>query len=137
MEKTQQERLKEVIHLYLGCEVFDEYNGRPGKLTGVSDKCVHVTYVNEWVLGFDEIKPILRSLDDMTEEELCKLFNQKFASPFAKEIIYHMSKSLYGLHKAISQYGDFDTIPKLLKERFDLFNLIPDGIAINAKELQK
>jgi hypothetical protein len=72
----------------------------------------------------------------MTYEEVRELFEQSFSDSLCKEKIHQMSKSLYGLHTVISQYGDFNTIPKLLSKGFDLFGLIDSGLAIDKTKLQ-
>lgn len=67
--------LSQVIHLYLGCEVF--YNGRKHVLNEIKFipfevGCEEVSTGRTQVvseLRISEIKPILRSLDSMTEEE--------------------------------------------------------------------
>lgn len=73
----------------------------------------------------------LRPLYTMTVVELRDIFDASYAGDFATETIKKISDSLFELHKLISQKGDFDTISKLCAARFDIFNLINDGLAVD------
>lgn len=141
MEKKNEDYL----HLYLGCEVMvmDE-DGQTFR-----DRLEQVFYakngdrefgIYEWGLlpikDYREIKLLLRPLSSMTVKEICTIFNEAFAPSFATDNIKAVSGSLFGLHKFISEYGDFDSIQKLLKLGFDLFGLIDAGLAIDSTTLK-
>ena len=72
-------------------------------------------------LGWDDIKPILRPLSDLTES----YFNAWFVSEkrFYKQL----------------ENGDlpYIIINELYEEHFDVHNLIPNGLAININDLNK
>lgn len=114
--------LKDVLHFYLGCEVRrtvnDNLDYEVGVLVGISkseveeNKTVAIidtegSVFAEWYI--EETTPILRPLSSMTEDELRNLWEQGGARP--DEFIYLLSKS------------------------FDLFNLIPNGLAIDKNSL--
>lgn len=123
--------IKDYLHLYKGVCV--EVHGKSCELSEVHKDSYTYLGENGWTISDfrDTIpKPILRPLSDMTEEELCEMFNEKFSPEFARAILKDISKSLYELYKFIGEYGEFDTLPKLLKAGFDLFGLIESGLAI-------
>lgn len=137
--------LKEVLHLYLGCEVV--FNGvewtmwRISKYycdllgaDGHSKNCIHR----------HEAKPILRHLSDMTEEEAIELAKLSEYEPHFRDVKVERN-----------QYNDFivtwqgaaegrevfnatgemfycaEQFQYLLAKGFDLFNLIETGQAID------
>jgi len=109
--------IKDYLHLYLGCEV-------------VFEKCsyhfVHSLYIhrgdkkelNEFLLYEISrasgliIKPLLRPLYDMNDDE--RLERDRFA----------------GLETPYYYHFPLETV-WYLKQGFDLFNLIPEGLAID------
>lgn len=117
---------KEVAHLYLGCEVKENSglertlflkkvtNGNPSNIVEVGVALV------SWNMYFTEIKPILRPLSDMTEVERT-MFD--------------------GMHLSYSEtkWPFIGIEPQqftwLLKQDFDLFNLIESGQAIDRSTL--
>lgn len=77
----------------------------------------------------DSIKPILRRLEDMTEEE--------------RQVVHNMGK-LYMNHKdhtlpsySLSKMWAANQTHYLLKQGFDLFGLIDAGLAVDAKTLNQ
>lgn len=131
---------KDVAHLYLGCEVeahpkHYEDKAIKGRLDGVVLNRVFVqcfdVFGNPWSenevtslekLPFDKIKPILRPLSDMTEEEKAQL--RDFMG-WARYVEYLK----FGLCTP-------EGVAYLLKQGFDLFNLIPSSQAIDRTTLQ-
>jgi hypothetical protein len=129
--KTEK-KIEDFIHLYIGCEVFGTYNdnsGSKGILTGVTNgghECeiqfiledgINVEEDPEWN-ETKEVKLILRPLSDknMSTDELrewCKRRQRKGWMP--------------GVHA--------DNTAWLLSKRFDLFDLIPAGLAIDKNTL--
>lgn len=77
-------KLKDILYLYLGCEVFGTYNdqsGSKGYLTGITNggQDCEIQFFEEDGINVSEepefndiaeIKPILRPLSDMTEDEI-------------------------------------------------------------------
>lgn len=161
--------IKDFLHLYLGCEVenypYKKYEGietQPkrmiGLLVGVIGEYAHIQ--NKDVFGKDwdiikepiaDVKPLLRPLSSMTEEE-------------AIELVKLSEWESYGDHPHIRNYktykNNFDhlvvswgeglrekNIPEnkkvfapnefqfLLSKHFDLFNLIESGLAIDKTKI--
>lgn len=131
-------QLKDYLHLYLGCEC----------RIGDSPDPHHVLMVNETGLSIctgtnvkgipiwyktAHAKLVLRPLSDMTEEEF-EVFKSYCENDFSKMVIIEsMSKdeSYTRLcHQAEAQRY-------LLSRSFDLFNLIPEGLAIDKTTLNQ
>lgn len=127
--------LKEVLHLYLGCEVTDGED----VMTLTSVGLYGYTAANKECKSqgiFKRIKPILRPLSDMTEEEW-------------KSIIMEFSIDVVNAYNSYTRYGDkpkhvlilenrlntntlkFNDGMILLRKHFDLFGLIESGQAID------
>jgi hypothetical protein len=156
-------RIEDYLHLYLGCEVIGKpYAGLPftekqhftvrGVLTGVSKRCVTCHFVDingvkwdqETRLVFQDVKPILRPLNSMTEEEAVDIYNilyphvGDYQSPNKKVFIvnqYCFGKGIYeenyqSLRDALPYF------PILLSKGFDLFDLVPSGLAIDKTTLK-
>lgn len=137
----EQIKFKNVAHLYLGCNIMleDIFNAR---IVGFDDKKPIVkdskhfekVIVNDWGL----IKPILRNLEDMTEEEKIYIVENityrhvKFSN--AKNAISCFDWNRYGKKNIELCVQEF---PYLLKQNFDLFNLIPSGQAIDQSTIKK
>lgn len=138
MDTTGNMQIKfyEIAHLYLGCDVkcqpkpYEEQS-ISGKLYGVVMNTAFVqcfdVYGRPWTsphgafhlekLTFNLIKPILRPLSDMTEEEKAQL--RDFMG-WARYVEYLK----FGLCTP-------EGVAYLLKQGFDLFNLIESGQAID------
>lgn len=143
-----EKKIEDYLHLYLGCKVqyvfttrTNHQETRIGILDGIKSNgavslgiVVSQTHWDEYRLY--KLKPLLRPLSSMTVKEICTIFNEAFAPSFATDNIKAVSGSLFGLHKLISEYGDFDSIQKLLKLGFDLFGLIDAGLAIDSTNLK-
>lgn len=130
-------KAKDYLHYYLGCEV--ETNMRKAIGEGKPMKKLH-GILKEVDLGMDDkvgilledepdrcnyeyfktsdIKPILRPLESMTEEE-------------AKELdLADVQKGLLAFGTRLQMYMTADQFKKCLDMGFDLFNLIPSGEAL-------
>ena len=148
-KKTMRE-IKDFIHLYLGCEVFDSFNNSRTSLVGVSDTGVTVAYNTEWKLRFDEVKPILRKISSMTEEEAIEYLKMKYNAVAVIECRKDNSGFWYSLAKGLAEtknpkfifFGQIkDTsYPEqfvwLLSKGFDLFGLCEAGFAIDKDSLK-
>ncbi len=78
----------------------------------------------------DEIKPLLRPLNTMTIEEFAEFTKEpSYTETYCALTINRISKSLFELHRFISHNGHFDSIPWLLRNNFDIFWWIEDGLA--------
>lgn len=122
--------LKDYLHLYLGCQVqykfitiIEKLELRIGKLYGIKGSYCFL----ETVYGFKEeriedVRPILRPLSDMTEEEVNEADTlQKFQLEDEDE----------------AQVLNYALMTKfLLSKRFDLFGLIESELAIDKTTLK-
>ncbi|HRP30482.1 MAG TPA: hypothetical protein PKV73_01255 [Agriterribacter sp.] len=124
---------KSVAHLYLGCDV--DLNGVVYTLTAVqsiSDLVIVRSKQDSrqgiwmWV---SEIKPILRPLSDMTEEEILYV-GMLWEKPFPYSELPNKIKSPHTLELAPSCIGSAEVTQYLLSRHFDLFNLIETNQAI-------
>lgn len=119
-------QLKDYIHHYIGCEV-QNFNEESGKLIGV--EMPNTAIVDPAPSAIDNIfrrrlwslkavKPILRRLGSMTEDEDQRQFREANRG----------------------HYIDMHWYPEgfawLLEKRFDLFGLIDAGLAIDAATLE-
>lgn len=132
-------KFKDVAMHYIGCEV--EYKTPNGEsvnllLAGINDKALYISNRHgdfTW-LAFSKVKPILRKLEDMTEED---------AKEFLSIGEYQRIESIQVDDVSIDFYIDdipfavwFDSIsPKqfhfLCQRGYDLFGLIDSGEAID------
>lgn len=127
--------LKDYLPFYLGCEVFGTYNdasGSRGYLTGVINggtECEIQFFLEDgfnveeepYFNNAEEIKPLLRPLSDMTEDE-----RERFGWQDESEFRY-----LSDAHQVMKNYYYGWQFIDLLKLHFDLFGLIESGLAID------
>lgn len=78
--------------------------------------------------SYSDIKPVLRPITTMTDDEFCAMFNN------GGKMVNYRGKmdSLWKLHTIIASYGDFDTIEKLLAMGFDIFWWIEKDLALDS-----
>lgn len=122
--------LKEVIHFYLGAKVEYEFTSRTsnkeirnGKMYGMWDNFIRIsTHWGSTEAPISSVKPILRKLDSMTEEEYEEY----------KNIGIEESKENWKYQYTIESSRK---MVYLLSRHFDLFNLIESGQAIDATTL--
>ncbi len=143
-------KFSEVAHLYLGCEVRNE-------LVKINGTLIEVRKDRE----LEYIKPILRPLSDITEDEMKELLikwyhpsedmfvrlsdtikfypnEKKRAVKVGEGVAYSMFKD--GIHKATGTLSFTRLNPVqtlyLLKQGFDLFGLIDNGEALDWTKLR-
>lgn len=148
--------IAEIIHLYLGCScevankgrgyisAIDEFGGVTIKLHGSAE----AHYVEA-----AEIKPILRPLYTMTEEEkteICKRYGwfegKKIINEHHLNVAHDSLKELAYDSLITANENDSDRqgpaayfliVPYLLRQRFDLFNLIENNLAVDASTINQ
>ena len=111
MNKTEKKLTAADLAMYIGCDV--EWNGVVYRLSGVNADCeiaIERNGVTIWV-EIEAVKPILRPLSDITDEE------ENETQIFVNEICFG-----YELGAQITRY--------LLSKHFDLFGWIEAGLAI-------
>lgn len=122
---TDAKQISDYLHLYLGCEVMTPAG--QGKLFQCSYELEMAGIVygimgpdfEEWV-KHEDIKPILRPLSDMTEEE-----------GIDAEKEWNNGRRLgESISQALNIANAF-RIKHLLSKHFDLFGLIESGLAID------
>lgn len=150
--------IKEVLHLYLGCEIqVVRPEGSVPFESGLKGGCYNATEALEYdttytldarklafIMGsttvmamLPHVKPILRPLESMTEEELDEIARQvleedDLAHPVAEKI------ANYETFISMGDWSAFEMAQMtayLLSKHFDLFGLIPAGLAIDKASL--
>lgn len=129
-------RIEDYLHLHLGCLVIIERANNflnnpsrkftshgPYKLVGVdiSDNKTTVKIDNYLVSESDVIRPILRPLSDMTEDEAIEFGWMRL---FTLE--HFVEKKLF----------QSELLGHMLVRHFDLFDLIQDGLALDATTMK-
>jgi hypothetical protein len=137
--------IKDYLHLYLGCQaIIKDDDGADRKF---HLNAYNLNYYRDWISA---VKPILRPLDDMTEEEaqpLCQMqinglqegdratisqFNMFYKR--CEFYIHHSDDPELHVYRFLS-FKEFN--PKqfayLLSKGFDLFGLIDAGLAIEKR----
>jgi hypothetical protein len=112
--------IKDYLHLYLGCEAYWQIEGR--------ESTYHRPIDYDMLKDSDWIKPILRPLSDMSEEEM--------------DLMYNGMEGFVNIRKEFKQGRilQFDSTPEqvryMLSRSFDLFDLIQSGLAIDKTTLK-
>lgn len=129
-------RIEDYIHLYLGCSVMIEriennlYHTSeksilhgPYKLVGIdiSNNSRQVKVQDFLLTERDTIKPVLRPLNDMTEDEAIEFGWMRL---FTLE--HFVEKKLF----------QSELLAHMLVRYFDLFDLIQDGLALDATKMK-
>lgn len=127
-------KLSDYLHLYLGC-----YINRAGRIEKIDYSLLIYTDANNL---WEHTKPLLRPLSDMTEEEVVTLIykrsniylNVRFVEFWMNKVRFEFEYKSSSRRRTDDQ--SFDELDSgqflyLLKQGFDLFNLIPDGLAID------
>lgn len=138
--------IKDYLHYYLGCEV--ECPHGKGMLISVSNYD-HITVTGDGDKYYKpkEVKPILRPLSDMTEEEgreYAQHYGIKGHHPvtITEENGYVKVSIGYKDHMAslfpLSPHGQKpESLHYLLSKHFDLFGLIESNLAIDKSKLKQ
>jgi hypothetical protein len=139
---TQKNKLEEVIHLYLGCELYAEFDDGSSGTFALNEYYLRNIRSN-WISDKPVptlIKPLLRQLSDITEEEKefivrCITYNHvKFSS--TESALGCWDNEEYG--KKIQHMRFYaDELQYLLSKGFDLFSLIETGQAIDKNTLKE
>jgi hypothetical protein len=141
---TKEKNLKDYFPLYLGCPCM--VDGRPAIIDSVSTN-KHIDTVTaqftdtndeyDWAVYNDlsDIKPLLRPLSDMTEEECDAYGVESDGGEFNYGTI--SSDCIVGGHHHILEITRIAEITRqLCKAGFDCFELIDAGLAIDKTTLQ-
>jgi hypothetical protein len=111
------------LHLYLGCDCYDHFNACKIVLTPKA----YAGYMEHWTNPEDgQIKPILRPLSDMTEEEIEWLDEH--------DDFYDKNLSDETEPFVIIEW-QAERIKYLISKHFDVFGLIEAGLAIDKTKL--
>lgn len=156
--KSSLDKIRDILHLYLGCEV--SVTNIEGRYTTFIDYDFFKRFYDEDDNRFmNDPKPILRQLSSMTEEDRKEIFLLVFKRHFMGDNITRRDEGtknarwvLWSGVDRLFLYDEGDigadcdlanwhihqaTIVKhLLSKHFDLFNLIPEGLAIDADTLK-
>jgi hypothetical protein len=141
--------IKDVIHYYLGCDIWEEYNNKIGKLVGITSAGeIQILHKTIWTFQIKETKLILRPLSSMTKEDVREWSEVTVThTPYCVELD---SKDDDGEFTEVYPDGsilsrskdDGDIRPinggllftLLIKHGFDLFGLIESGQAIDSSK---
>ena len=155
--------LKDYVHYYIGCKVQHEFitktknvELRYGILMGLhTSEIINRCYLQfdsySDSVRFDSIKPILRLVEDMTDEDIKSFIEYERLIRIYKEVSF--SRFIGGITVNYSvetedegwypQSHDFHfkelsslQLHRLLKAGFDMFSLIKNGLAIYSKTLK-
>lgn len=139
--------LKDYLHLYLGCEVRTiDYYGKEWKQQLLTPQLYsELFHTGHFSYQVEFIKPILRPLSDMTEEEKVKVYLWEYANNESGELVkndsdrdFFVVKNEHGMRCYVNlHHFSAETTRKLLKAGFDLFGLIESGLAIDKTTLIK
>lgn len=114
-----EKKISDYLHLYLGCDImilcYKDYSGGTYKLTGK----IFANIIDNYNPKEDLIKPILRPLSDMTEEEREELNDIELGE-----------SSWPTVARALAPCFAW-----MLSKGFDLFGLIESGLAIDKTTL--
>lgn len=128
-----EKQLKDYLHLYLGCDLWTG-TGRV-KLIAIQAECIPNTDFTVYCLNGNIIhrctmdentKPLLRPLSSMTEEE-GKILDAMAQQQHDNFTEIPNCKFFTGIRTKSA-----DAFLYMLSRSFDLFNLIPDGLAIDS-----
>lgn len=127
--------IKDYLHLYLGCNVM---TGKLGKLVSVGTDGMSIIRYPDGdprgnVIFSEHVKPILRPLSDITEEESIEVNNE--GSKGWQLINPTDSTKPQDLHSGVVHRQAFE-LRYLLSKGFDLFGLIDSGLAISSESIQ-
>lgn len=142
--------LKDYLHLYLGCEIIGTYrdaSGSKGYLTGITNggcDC-EIQFILEDGINVEEepyindiaqVKPILRPLSDMTEDEENEIEGEYGSYGLGEKHLCNALKN-HDLRYVKKLDEAFGLIHYLLSKSFDIFGLIEAGLAIDASTLKQ
>lgn len=115
--------LKDYLHLYIGCKL-----QRGGTVTYALLSAAEYASFDAW----SDLKPILRPLSDMTEEEKTE-YKAKFNGMESTNILPEIRAGrLINFH--LNSKSPFE-VAFLLSKGFDLFGLIEAGLAIDKTKI--
>jgi hypothetical protein len=125
--------LIDYLHYYIGCDYWT--NNSQGNLNAKT-----LPYIIEMCERNKGVQLHLRRLEDMTEEEFFEAV--KIVDPDANRddvLHYYPSFKANGISQMSVAEGDFQKaiyiVHYLLRQHFDLFNLIDAGLAVDQKTI--
>lgn len=130
-------KIEDYLHFYIGCEYWREWDGKTGILSYNNILTLVASKVGT-------IKPILRSLSDMTKEEA---IGRAMARGYKREYIVNLKFKEFGFEFGNINTGTFlatsgpyvayksEELLYLLSYSFDLFGLIEAGLALDKTSL--
>jgi hypothetical protein len=133
--------IKDYLHLYLGCEAM--HGDRKIVVCGLNINSYYIQNIlNEDTLRISDIKPILRPLSDMTDYEAIEIYNKQWPNMNDKEswvkalFIKDICCGGYYVEGKVAILDTMMVVKECLSRGFDLFNLIPEGLAIDSTTLK-
>lgn len=150
-----EKKLSDYLHLYLGVDCVHPCDAAPFKFIGINEKGKPVLN-GDWSGGthpqtaglswceWEDFKPLLRSLSSMTEEEKIILLALNMPNGWQPGHLIETNEDDIAAMRIFDMNGNYKSlyIPKnkvspnnflwLIKNSFDLFDLIPSGLAIDS-----
>jgi len=151
--KTMEKKLKDYLHLYMGCECLLKMEENNKKLNIRVLRSLpflfgelHAEFGGNTGFPICDVKPILRPLSDMTEEEFEGLreitgypnHNATFEGAEGKHIRYRYGKksTVNGFKTSLNtDQMRPDMLVFLLSKHFDLLGLIESGLAADKTKI--
>lgn len=91
--------LKDYLHYYLGCDSINLINGYKAKLLGIDTAydmpCKIIQEIGTFWIKYEEIKPILRRIEDITEEELLSIVQLCYVNIFKMQGSFERIQHVY------------------------------------------
>lgn len=131
--------IKEYIHLYLWCKCVITDN-KQKSFTGT----LTPTDLSDLFAEIIHIKPVLRKLPSMTEEEKIRVYLWEYPNYKSGELVKNDSDNYFfviknenGMRCNVNlHHFSAETTRKLLEAGFDLFGLIESGMAIDQESFK-
>lgn len=130
-------------YLPYGLMIQGNTHGEVAEMSEVNENNVNIKdrgFTYGWWADIFDIKPILRPLSDLTKE--IEYNGEKFlgSDEFTDNewgeflSLEHIPKMFY--KKGLTSILDYDSVLELIKRHFDIFALIPQGLAIDYNTLK-
>jgi hypothetical protein len=136
-----EKKLEDYAHLYIGCEFMAESEPNSKEpnietIKSVDNSIKMVNFGHGDAKLFTDIKLLLRPLSTMTDDEVNELWDKQLNW---NEKYHNKRDTIFSSGFDDCQFDLYDaaTVAKYcLSKGFDLFKLIPAGLAIDATKLQ-
>lgn len=131
--KTELKHLSAYLPYGLNCEVIDMGLKKTLTLNGLYEDASCVFYDSiESHIGYESVKPCLRPLSDLIKEEFSTIWNEETDFDSIDQMVNCLNSESFLCSKMSFNFWD-----ALLKNHFDIFGLIENGLAIDINTIEK